>query len=272
MKKYLFVLLLWVIAIHMPVMTQNSGWLQPKGSVKILTYYGRYNADAYRDSKGNKYGYADDGKFSGDYFKLNAQAGITDDINVYVALPLVYNSFVNNNGGKHQFGLGDAEIAVLGNLKKWKYRYLIGSAGIGIPLYSKNTDPSIGLGEFSGAASLKYCGSLDKAYKTFFAVESGLRLYFDGTLWWNNTATIGYHINKKHHAIAELNSTKSFDTGAFSQIPTANRSNFIYVKASLGYYYQLTEKMQIGGFISHDIYDRNSSIGKGFSFFATYVF
>lgn len=251
---------------------QHSGWLVPKDHVRLITYYGRYNSDSFRDADGRKSDFADDGKFSSDYFKISGEYGLSDYINLYAFLPFIYNSKTSTVENNYQFALGDAELGMNANLKEWERTYLMGSLNLGIPLYSKNTIPSIGLGEYSAGASLQYCGSIDNAYKFFFSIQQGVRLYFDGTVWWNNFASLGYNLTKRHTFIGEISGTKSFGNGTFDASPNANRTDFFYEKIGLGYYFRATDHIQIGGTIWRDIINRDSSVGKGFSAIAIFTF
>lgn len=267
-----FTLMLCIAVAATSAYAQNSGWLVPQKKVKLMTYYGRYHANAYKDSDGNASDYANEGKFTSDYFKIAAEYGLSNNLNLYASLPLVYNAQTSSLARSHTFAPGDSELGLSANLKKWTRTYLMGSVNVGMPLYSKKSIPGIGLGEFSAATSLKYCGSIDHAYAFFFAIEQGLRLYFDGTLWWSNAFQLGYNITKKHALVAEISGMKSFDNGLFDASPNANRSAFFYEKAALGYYYKATDKIQVGGTVWGDFMNRNSSVGKGFSAIAIVLF
>lgn len=261
-KTYLILLILIVANASN---AQNNGWLMPQKGLKLITYYGRYSADSFKDNKGNSSSYTNEGKFSSDYFKVSAEYGLANNVNLYASLPLIYNVQTSSIEQNDRFDFGDSELGVITNLKKWERSYLVGTLNVGIPLYPKRGTPSIGLGEYSSAASLKYCGSIDAGYKFFFSIEQGVRIYFDGTLWWSNSAQLGYNISKQHSLIAEISGMKSFDNGAFNTSPDANRAAFFYEKVALGYYYKVTKKIQLGGTLWSDVINRNSSVGKGFS-------
>lgn len=243
-----------------------SGFPMRKGKTLLAPYLSYFVANQYRDLTGQKYNYANGGKYSSFTMQLYLEYGITDHLDLVAKLPLNAAQFKDNAQRNSNTALSDVELGLKYNLLEFNQKkyFLSAQALAAIPLYSKNGNPSTGYGQFGSELKLMFSGSNAAAY---FNVEAGYRQYFGHAFGnvgqVNYIATSGLHLGKNNQLMGELNGVSSLRSNQFNPENPASNTEFTFIKANISIGQRLTGDNWIFAGLFHDIFNRNSGIGQG---------
>ncbi|WP_343522291.1 hypothetical protein [Pedobacter sp.] len=243
-----------------------SGFPMRKGKALLAPYLSYFVANQYRDLNGQKYSYANDGKYSSFTTQLYLEYGITDHLDLVAKLPLTSAQFKDNIQRNRNTALSDVEIGLKYNLLEFNQKkyFLSAQALAAIPLYSKNGNPSTGYGQFGSELKLLFSGSTAAAY---FNVEAGYRQYFGNTFGnvgqLSYIATSGLHLGKNNQLMGEINGISSLRSNQFNPENPASNTEFTFIKANISFGQRITGENWIFAGLFHDIFNRNSGIGQG---------
>jgi len=246
-----------------------SGFPMRKGKALLSPYLSYFAAHAYRDLSGNKISYGNNGKFSSVTAQLYLEYGLTDKLDLVAKLPLSAAQYKDDLQRNSNTTLTDLELGLKYNLIQFNQdRYFFSTQAMAyIPMYSNNKMPFAGYGQFGTEFKLLLSGS--PSDKSYFNVETGYRQYFG-----NNAgnvgqitylATSGLYIGKNNQLMGELNGVSSFKSSQFNPTNLAYNTQFTFVKASFGVGQRVVKDSWIFAGIFHDVLNRNSGIGEGFS-------
>lgn len=247
-------------------------WQQAKGEVLISPYLSHYVATSYRDADGNKIDFANGGKYSNYNPRVFIAAPLfSEHVNVIASLPYFFNRSETDQNLDTNTDFGDIELGLRVHLAKLKNNYLLGSLISYIPAYKNNQAPFAGYDLFALETRLALVGSLPFLgdYNNFHKVELGLRHFFpDDPTQIRFLLSEGYRVTDKFILLGELEGMFSFsENEEFFNTNLQAVAEYNMIKASFNLGYDFTSSFSLYGGVFHDIYNRNSAIGKGFQLF-----
>ncbi|GAB2492826.1 hypothetical protein [Algoriphagus taiwanensis] len=275
LKQFLILGLLWGGLVSQS--SAQNPWQQDRGEALISPFVSRYQADFYRDKSGNKIPFEQDGLFQNYNPRLYFSFPIKGyKINLFGTVPLFFNQYKDANETQKNTDLGDLELGLRFHLKQLERSYLLASVTAFIPAYQNNNLPYAGFDRLGMEARVMLYGNAAWIGDTnnFHKVEAGLRYFFpDDPLQLRVYASEGYRFAKKLVALGELDCIFSNSTNAeFFENNLQLVSDFGMVKAAINLGYEFTPDFAIYGGLFHDIYNKNSGIGRGFQFFSVIKF
>ncbi|MFD2825310.1 hypothetical protein ACFSYG_02405 [Leeuwenhoekiella polynyae] len=248
-------------------------WQQAKGEILISPYISHYVADSYRNSRGTKINFADNGRYSNFNPRVFIAAPlISEKVNLIASIPYFFNKYETNSEFNTNTDFGDIELGLRFHLAKLKNNYLLGSLIGYIPGYENTSPPFAGYDLFALESRLALVGNLPflGEYNNFHKVELGFRYFFP-----NDPAQLrfllseGYRITSKLVLLGELEGMFSFsENEAFFNTNLQAVADYKMIKASGNMGYEFTPDVALYGGFFHDIYNRNAAIGRGFQLFS----
>lgn len=274
-KKLFLIGLVWS-GLSQASFAQNP-WQQDKGEALISPFLSRYQADFYRDKAGDKIPFEQNGLYQNYnprlYFSLPVKGY---KINLFGTVPLFFNQYQDANENQKNTDLGDLELGLRFHLKELERNYLLASVTAFIPAYENNQLPYAGYDRFGLEARFMLYGNAGWMgdYNNFHKLEAGLRYFFpDDPFQLRVYASEGYRFSKRMVALGELDCI--FSNSANSEFFENNLqqvSDFGMIKAAINLGYEFTPDFALYGGLFHDIYNKNSGIGRGFQFFSVIKF
>jgi len=251
----------------------SNPWQQSSGEFLISPYVSRYVATSFRNSDGQKSNFANDGKYSNYNPRLFVAAPLlSDKLNLTLSLPYFTNRYEDNNVSNSNGDLGDIEVGLRAHLGRLGSNYLMGSLITYIPGYENTQLPFAGYDLFGLEARMILAGSIDflGEYNNFHKVEFGVRYFFPrDPVQLRFLLSEGYRITNKLIILGELEGIFSFsDNQEFFQTNLQSVAEYRFIKGSLNVGYDFSSKFSLYSGLFHDIYNRNSAIGRGFQVFA----
>lgn len=251
----------------------SNPWQQSSGEFLISPYVSRYVATSFRNSDGQKSNFANDGKYSNYNPRLFVAAPLlSDKLNLTLSLPYFTNRYEDKNVSNSNGDLGDIEVGLRAHLGRLGSNYLMGSLITYIPGYENTQLPFAGYDLFGLEARMILAGSIDflGEYNNFHKVEFGVRYFFPrDPVQLRFLLSEGYRITNKLIILGELEGIFSFsDDQEFFQTNLQSVAEYSFIKGSLNVGYDFSSKFSLYSGLFHDIYNRNSAIGRGFQVFA----
>ncbi|NEV94529.1 hypothetical protein G3567_10285 [Psychroflexus sp. YR1-1] len=248
-------------------------WQQGSGEILLSPFVSRYEATSYRTSDGDKIDFARDGKFSNYNPRLFVAAPFFGErLNIIGSIPFFSNTYEDNDASDTNTDFGDLEVGLKAHLARFKENYLMASVIAYIPLYSNTSTPFIGYDLFALEARLIFAGTQKSLgeYNNFHKVEVGLRYFFpEDPLQLRILVSEGYDLSDRVSLLGELEGMFSFsERDEFFRNNLQAVADFNMIKASLNLGYQFSDTFTLYGGLFHDIFNRNSAVGRGFQAFA----
>lgn len=273
-RLWLFILILFGFT------TESWGqnpWQQDRGEALISPFVSRYTADFYRDKSGNKIPFDKDGSFQNVNPRLYFSFPVKGyKINLFGTVPWFSNRSEDADKTEQNQDFGDIELGLRFHLKEYERSYLLASVTAFIPAYENNRLPYAGYDRFGLEGRVMLYGNAAWIGDTnnFHKVEVGLRYFFpDDPFQLIIYASEGYRFARRIVVLGELDCI--FSNSANSDFFEDNLqlvSDFGMVKAALNLGYEFTPELSFYGGLFHDIYNKNSGIGRGFQVFSVIKF
>jgi hypothetical protein len=255
-------IILFGIAVLLPLSSMAAAWVLPKGKYEVLHNYFFYTASESFDSDGNT---SKNKRFSKHEYNPFIQYGVREDLTLGVSPSIQYLT-----QDQTEFGLADAEVF----LRKQLWKGNKGQVASVQPLiklygpYDEDASPALGQKqidiELRGLYGAPF--SLFEQWH-FYNIEAGYRHRFESPGdEWRIDSTLGLRADENNLVLLQLFSVISVDKSANNQLALANSSDFTLHKLQASYVHTLDEKLslQLGGF-TH-IAGENTGAGGGILF------
>lgn len=264
----------------------KAGFPLGQGHWMLSPTYNYYSASGYWNSSKLFTPYANNGRFSSNYFGLYGTYGISRNTEFYFNVPVVVQTYSETNLLNQKASLGDVTMGLsFYPAQNDIDKHFSISGGIIIPLYQNSsntpsslngvTAPYVGFGALGAEAKLGYAGNAPNFIKNcYFDVSAGLRQYFSAMgptqIFFDGTFGVGIDENWKIYGnLNAVNSTSNYQNS--SSTDGVNR-DFGYFRMTAGVGRKLGETTQLFGSIFQDVSGRNTGRGSGFSLFLVIKF
>jgi len=256
----------------------SSGW--PTGKKKwvlIPTWY-QYLASSYRDPFSKALFYPSQGLYSSALLKMYWEYGLTNKLDLVGSIPYYLIRYKDQQVNQHQEGFADMELGLRYNLVNVDNRSFLSIQATGeVPAYHNDSlrVPFIGFADPGAEARLMYSGNRKAGVKDwYFNAEAAFREYFDqhgGISQASLLASAGLYLDRSNLVSADLSGTRSYsNSSAFNPLNLNGNTNFFFLKATLTYGHRISPVLWAYGGVFHDLYGRNTGIGKGFTLMLIY--
>ncbi len=253
-----------------------SGWPLPKKKVQIIPSYYHYTATAYRTDNGNKIDFGNNGRYTGQTFKLGIEYAISDQWALAGNIPFAANHYASDVLSNNNSGLSDLEVGVKYNFfaDPAKRNFLSGQITAILPAYSNNItkQPYLGFARTGMEFRLMYSGSTRKSYNFFHNTELAYRRFSSSQLKVNQLqvlSTLGYYLSEKDILTGDVSGTFSNgNINGFSATNPLQNTDFNFLKMTMQYGRKISKDCWLYGGLFSDVHNRNAGIGKGFTVFA----
>lgn len=272
MIKYLFIFnflcTFWGFAQNV-----DNPWQQKKGELLLSPYHSYYFTNQLRNLKGNKKDFDDNGYYENINPRIYFSTGLGgDNWNLFGSIPFVVATFESDNVKEQNKDFGEIELGLRKHLYKTKNHYAMLSLAAFIPAYKNDKKPFVGLQQYSLETRFHLGGSFSwlGKYKNFHKLEVGTRI-FSGfkPVQLRVFANQGYKITDKVTVLGEFDlniSMRGSKTIEENQFQLTSHYNLAKVGLNVGYNFTNNFSLFVGAF--HDVWNRNTSIGKGVQLFS----